>query len=335
MYGAGTYLAFTFGATTMLAIAYFLYRLMLNGFVEPYSIAASALTGFLATIAVYGWSPTPHYYAALAGAAIAVVSAMLASFYIRKPGMFAGLIVVLIAMAAAYYVLLHDFVPVIAMFAIGTTYGFVPRDRNAGNHKVSGKSLKARNNIEVNRDVVQMLFGVVVALSVIALGMPVGAYAIFGMMLFGYLMNDMLMYDKLHSAYMRILKLERESTVFGLGAVYLAIGTAFLVGFVHNESFVLFGIVALFFADSMATILGVHIHGPTLPYNRDKSVYGTLGFFVTLAIAGYFLIGIYALPFAMLMAISESLPLGIDDNVQMGITLVALYAALGALTAII
>ncbi len=66
----------------------------------------------------------------------------------------------------------------------------------------------------------------------------------------------------------------------------------------------------------------------SLPYNRYKTIVGTLAFFIVAAIAGYFLIGLYGVLFALILAFIESLNLSLDDNIRSGIAIVILNALL-------
>ena len=135
---------------------------------------------------------------------------------------------------------------------------------------------------------------------------------------------------RLSPIYKRAADLERKNVSYGLGATYLAAGTALMLGFTGTTSLLLFGIVALFFGDSIATIVGISRKGAEpLPYNKYKTIAGTLAFFFAVAIVGYFMVGIYAIPLAGVLAFVESLDTFLDDNIRTGIVVVILGAVLG------
>ena len=103
-----------------------------------------------------------------------------------------------------------------------------------------------------------------------------------------------------------------------------------MLGFAHGAPLLLFGIIAVFFGDSAATIVGISARrAAPLPYNRHKTIVGTLAFFIVTAVLGYFLIGAYAILLAAILALIEGLYISIDDNIRSGIAVVILGAILG------
>ena len=98
----------------------------------------------------------------------------------------------------------------------------------------------------------------------------------------------------------------------------------------YQPLFIGAAVAALFFADPAATIVGSHFGGRKLPHNRSKSIYGTLAFFLSLALVGYFLLGFLAVPFAAILAIAESVKWAVDgwavdDNVAISVIYAAIY----------
>jgi uncharacterized protein (TIGR00297 family) len=95
-----------------------------------------------------------------------------------------------------------------------------------------------------------------------------------------------------------------------------------ILTFRHHLHYAAIGWVMLAFGDGIATLAGKSMRLAPLPWNPDKSVGGLLAFIVVAAAGGmavaYWLD--YRAPFVVLLtaivvAIVESLPLGVDDNV--------------------
>jgi dolichol kinase len=255
---------------------------------------------------------SPNYYNALAlDLCIALVSTMLAVFYISKPYVFLSLMAILLVGIFVYASGYPGNNLFIGMFAIGTISGLLYREFALNTKKwVSGKK---RRETEVRRDIIQMIMGaVVVALA-----------------LLGYIANNILANLIISPTYKKAADLERKNVSYGLGAVYLAAGTALMLGFTSATPLLLFGIVALFFGDAVATIVGINTKmADTLPYNRNKTRNGTYAFFIVVAIIGFFLIGWYAILLAALLAFIESIDVALDDNVRIGIVIVVIAAVL-------
>jgi uncharacterized protein (TIGR00297 family) len=88
--------------------------------------------------------------------------------------------------------------------------------------------------------------------------------------------------------------------------------------------------------DGMATIVGTHVGGPRVPWNRDKSIAGSLALFLFGGAAGAFLAWwcrpavipapslwfLLAVPFvaAAVAALAETVPIRLDDNLTVPMT---------------
>ena len=67
--------------------------------------------------------------------------------------------------------------------------------------------------------------------------------------------------------------------------------------------------------DSMATLFGIRIRSPRIPYNRRKSVAGFMAIFAFSGIFGYFMIGYAGLGIGVISAVVESVAYyPFDDN---------------------
>ncbi len=115
----------------------------------------------------------------------------------------------------------------------------------------------------------------------------------------------------------------RHERGFDAGIVlYPAMVLLLILTFRHHLHYAAIGWVMLAFGDGIATLAGKSVRIAPLPWNPDKSVGGLLAFIAAASIGGiavaYWLD--YRAPFVVLLtavvaAIVESLPLGVDDNV--------------------
>jgi dolichol kinase len=253
----------------------------------------------------------------------AVLSCLIAMCYISRPWTFNALLLFLAitVIACIYY---YGDTALVGMFGIGSVCGLLYHDSLNPAH-----STKKKRNVETNRDVVQIFLGVIVFALLFLLNLPYATYAAFALVVAGYAVNSLFAGRGAGSVYERVLAtLERSNTTYGIGAVYLAVGTMLVIGFVGSKALMLFGIAALFFADSIATIVGMNFGRMRMPHNRSKTLEGTVAFFLVLALIGLPLIGLYALPLAAVLAAIESMKAPLDDNLRSGIAMAVLGIAL-------
>lgn len=291
-------------------------------------LIASIVTIFL-LYRLIGITGSPGYYNILIlDICIAIVATMIAVFYISKPYIFVGLMVLLLLGLLVYVNNYPGDTAFSGMFAIGTIFGLIYREFVL-RPKKSERPKKMRKK-EINRDVIQIVLGIVLVIVILLFQHFIAVGVIFALIILGYTTNNLLANLRLSPIYKRAMDLERKDVTYGLGAIYLGASAALVMGFTHSTNFLLFGIVAIFFADSLATIVGVSLRRPAeLPYNRYKTIAGTIVFFLVTAIIGYLLIGLYAILFALILAFVESLELSLDDNIRSGIIIVILSALLG------
>ncbi len=254
----------------------------------------------------------------------AVLFSILPFYYIRNSGKLLAFLILIFAeffyVTYAYGSVLYPF---IQMLAIGTGIGLIYRN---GSEIFKRGSRKIDKGIETRRDYVHIALGIVIIALFLALPFYYAVYATTALIMLGYLYNSLLgNLGKGRKAYGILSSLERPNALYGEGALYLAVGVALLVGFIHNLHFVIIGISALLFADPLATIIGLNLKGPKLFYNKKKSVYGTLAFLVVVTIMGYPFIGIYALFFGVGLALVESVKFPIDDNIMIAVVMIILY----------
>lgn len=182
------------------------------------------------------------------------------------------------------------------------------------------KTNRDDKRLERRRDVFQIGVGAVALLAFLLV--PQYSYTIvFLLVLFGYAVSGLMLGSRAAGP---LKALERKGTVFGAGAIYMAIGAMLILGSVPNYNYALVGLVALLICDAVATIVGVRGRH-RLPYNKEKTMEGTLAYFIVLAVIGFAFISYYALLFAAVLALLESVIQSVDDNIAVPIAAIVLY----------
>ena len=122
-------------------------------------------------------------------------------------------------------------------------------------------------------------------------------------------------------------KFERENVRFpGYGAFWYVVGTLLLVLSLNNANEIAAAIVTLAAGDSAATIFGIQGRH-SLPYNRIKTVEGSVAFFV-FSLPACLFVGWIGIALAAIAAAVESLDTPIDDNLLIPVAAILFFAVL-------
>ncbi len=262
-------------------------------------------------------------YAAIFAAGLAVLSSVMALAYRGGRKFY---LMALAVMVALIYVLgfnLSLMATFCQMFAVGAVAGFLYIE-----HTGRRKPDRSNRMVEVRRDLFQIGLGIIVIAIVLFFRAQfrseiLMAFGVVAAYIYNRLLSD---YGRGTKLYSMLAGLERSNAVFGLGAIYAASGALLLLGFVNSYGMLAMGMFALFIADPLATLVGHTVRIGRLLYNKVKGISGTVAFFLVTALFGYFLIGIYALPLAVVFAVVESAPLGVDDNVTLPLVAIIVNA---------
>ncbi|MGC8538875.1 MAG: hypothetical protein ACP5MK_03335 [Candidatus Micrarchaeia archaeon] len=179
--------------------------------------------------------------------------------------------------------------------------------------------------IEIERDVFQILAGVVVIAVLAWLGLELGGLAIAALVLLGFMTVAIARNSKSAGPLRFLYRLERKNIGFGSGAIWLGIGVLLYLLFVHSEPYLLMLLFATMISDSLATISGITLKGPLLPYSRRKTIVGSAFYFTSMLAFGYFAVGVMAIVFSLLATFVESLDIKIDDNLLVPVALIVLF----------
>ncbi len=170
--------------------------------------------------------------------------------------------------------------------------------------KLSVKTLHLNREIELRRDLVQIIIGGISLLVLFLLDrLPLVLLVLFGMLS----AHVMLVYGGKLNKFTELL--EREGVIFGSGAMFMAVGSLLLLGFITRFNLLFLGLFALLISDPVATVAG--LSGGKKP--GKKSIAGSAAFFASLAIPGVLLFGLFGALFAFVLALAERFS-PIDDN---------------------
>jgi dolichol kinase len=255
----------------------------------------------------------------------AALFSILPFYYIKETRrLFVYLVIIMVEFFYLTYIYGSVLYPFIQALAIGTAFGVYYRNESVlfkYQHQREGRSLETR------RDIVHASLGIVVLALFVFLPFYYAVYVTTTLILIGYVYNSLLGDRKKGRLYGLLASVERPGALYGIGALYLGIGVTLLLGFIHNQHFMIIGIAALMLADPIATIVGINSKGPKLFYNKSKSLFGSLSFFAVVAAIGYPFIGLYSILFGIGLAFVESLKLRVDDNVMIPVVMILLYIA--------
>jgi len=186
------------------------------------------------------------------------------------------------------------------------------------------------HELEFGRKAIHVLFG----LFFVAVGALLERHIL--LIFLGSLLSAGLFISTLKSLGLRLpildqylLRFERPGSLPGRGVVLYAGGVLFLFSFSPTLNFALAvaGILAL--GDGLATLIG-KAGWTKLPWNPSKTARGTMAFFAGGFLASVWFLGVpSALFYSVLLALVESLPLELDDNLLIPVAGVVLQALTG------
>jgi len=106
---------------------------------------------------------------------------------------------------------------------------------------------------------------------------------------------------------------ERKKFIPGYGAFWYGLGILFCFVFLIDYKQIIVTIIALGIGDAYSTLVGRKGRIKN-PLNSNKTIEGSLAFFITTSLFSFPFIGPLAFLFGFFTAFCESLPLKIDDN---------------------
>lgn len=185
--------------------------------------------------------------------------------------------------------------------------------------------IKENKKVELNRDLVHLGIGVSLISLLYLVENEAEAYSIIlALITLGFLLSNYAVLYRKSRISKFLYSLERDYAKFGIGAVWLALGTLFSLGFIFNK-WILLAIMACFLiGDPLATLFGLRYGKHKLLYNKRKSIEGSLVYFISSSLVGFIFIGFYSFIIGILGALIESVDIKIDDNLLVPFLLGAL-----------
>lgn len=176
---------------------------------------------------------------------------------------------------------------------------------------------------EIKRDVFQILTGLIVISLLFLFGRYTGSIIVLYGSLLLYTIGNFSSLQRNSKISRFLFTMEREGVSLGQGAISLASGVFFLFGMIGMYDVVLAGIFLVLIADPVATIAGKTLGGPKLPYNKMKTVSGTLISMLISLLFVWLVLGLSVLPYAIVGILVESITTyPMDDNITVPVSLV-------------
>jgi len=183
---------------------------------------------------------------------------------------------------------------------------------------------------EDRRQLFHAAVGLVAIAILLAFGRDGAMAAVFLVLVAGTLMiNFRLLGVKIPVVYWLEQNFERKDVpraMPGWGSACYAAGALLAITFLADPNWIAAAILILALGDSISTMVGKRFGKTVLPYNRKKSLEGTLGFFFVSLLSWHF-VGPLAIPLALVAAAAETIP-GVEDNLAVPVACVAFFLVL-------
>jgi len=187
------------------------------------------------------------------------------------------------------------------------------------------KNSKSNSEVETKRDIVQIAIGSIILILFYSLKTSYAEFSILMLIMLGYLTINYGAANKGTKIAKYMKTLERNFTKFGQGAAWLALGALATISFVLDTRYIMIIFFAIFIGDSLATIIGIKFGKRKLPYNKKKSIAGSVAYFASVSVLPFLLYGIFAIPLAIVATVAETLPIKLDDNFSVPAVLIIIY----------
>ncbi|MCX6767373.1 MAG: hypothetical protein NTY90_01400 [Candidatus Micrarchaeota archaeon] len=174
------------------------------------------------------------------------------------------------------------------------------------------------------RQAVHVLFGACVMVAFVLLGKTLTILGLLAMLCVAVLFISRSMLGRKNPLFDLLLeKFERRVVMPGKGAFMYVVGALFLLTFSRSPEFALAALGILAFGDGVSTMVGLR-GKRKLAWNPKKTVEGTAAFIAAGAIVSFPLIGLVGVVYSVLLALVETLPLELDDNLLIPVAAVLL-----------
>jgi len=128
-----------------------------------------------------------------------------------------------------------------------------------------------------------------------------------------------------------LINMEREDAPSqGAGSLWYLCGMLLIASFLQSDAYIAASLYILAIGDGFSTLAGKYFGKHPLPYNKRKTLEGSLAFFL-FCLPTYLLAGVPALAVAFFCTLVESMPhsygkMRIDDNLSISLACVLLFS---------
>ncbi|NYZ77086.1 hypothetical protein H0O02_02100 [Candidatus Micrarchaeota archaeon] len=185
-------------------------------------------------------------------------------------------------------------------------------------------------NREFRRQTIHLLLGLLAVAVLLLYGRGfLIAFTFFTVIIGLFLVNLSLRGKKISLVEWFIRNFERDEVLFpGWGSACYATGVLLIATFLSDVNAIAASLVIIGVGDSVSTLVGMRGR-IRFPYNRKKTLEGSIAFFLS-SLPAYLFVGAAIIPAALIAAFVESLDLGMDDNITVPVAAVLFFLIMGA-----
>ncbi len=178
---------------------------------------------------------------------------------------------------------------------------------------------------EIERQIFHIIVGLLAIIFLILFGRGMLMGAAFFTLIIGLLLVNLTFLGRRIGLVDWFIKhFERNNIPFpGWGSACYATGVLLVTSFLEDPNAIIAALIIMALGDGMSTLIG-RKGRIKLPYNRKKTLEGTIAFFV-FSLLGYPFVGGVIIPVAIVAAIVEGLDLPMDDNLTVPIVITFLF----------
>lgn len=181
---------------------------------------------------------------------------------------------------------------------------------------------------EIRRQIIHFMVGVLALVILLYFGRFPTIAAMFMLLIVASIFVNMrLLKMKLHIVEWAEEQFERTGVLFpGWGAASYLTGMLIALTFLPDVNQIAASIFILAVGDSLSTIIGKR-GKIRLPHNNNKTLEGSLAFFLS-SLPAYYFVGVLIVPLALITAIVESMSFEIDDNLTVPVVCTVFFLVL-------
>jgi len=187
-------------------------------------------------------------------------------------------------------------------------------------------------DVERNRDLFQLMAGIVVLFLIYAFGREISFFIIIVAALALLTLGNVAVMIRSPNLVGFFYSMERPNVTLGIGPIMIAAGTLFAMSLVTQPDLLAIIVFTVIIGDALASLIGIRFPLKRLPYNDRKSVGGLLAMLIPSLTFAFIVSGgfpWYIMLFPVVGSLVESFTVSpLDDNLTVPFSLVILAAFL-------